>query len=248
MTKIRNNKKSLLDEVTNEQLKDLLLKGHTLSEIAYILKSNVNKINKRIVNIQDLPPRKEINYRKKRSPQERQELLALVMQLIKEGYVYREIAQKLNMTVSNIGYLLRSKGVDTKKLIEEGKKNRKFLEDVESTRYKSKRSSKEVDLLCEQIVELLNQGYTLSEVALQLGIKNVTLIYTWFKFRGVDITEYTQVIKKQRREQLVSKIEKLRNECNNLTEVSAKLGVSYKIITTYCRKQKNAKNNISKTV
>jgi len=128
MTKIRNNKKSLLDEVTNEQLKDLLLKGHTLSEIAYILKSNVNKINKRIVNIQDLPPRKEINYRKKRSPQERQELLALVMQLIKEGYVYREIAQKLNMTVSNIGYLLRSKGVDTKKLIEEGKKNRKFLE------------------------------------------------------------------------------------------------------------------------
>lgn len=164
MSENKKPTRNILNFVSDECIKDLLLKGHTTTEIAYILNCDLSKLYKRIAKIQGIEPGKDIKYTKKRTIEEIEQLTEQIIELVKKGYIYSEVAQRLNVSFDDVCYMLKRKKVDTKKLIEEGRKNREFLEDAKPLCRSSRRNSKEIDVLCVKIVELLNKGYNQVEV------------------------------------------------------------------------------------
>ena len=132
MRKPRNNKENLLNTVTDEFIKDLLVKGHTPTEVAYILNCSVSVLYTRLRHIQDLPPNVKLVYNKRRTPQEVEELIRKAIELIRKGHTFEEVDKMLNICKGYTFYLLHKKGIKTKELIAESRKNRKFLEDIKT--------------------------------------------------------------------------------------------------------------------
>jgi orotate phosphoribosyltransferase-like protein len=182
--------------------------------------------------MQGIPHNKDIKYTKHKTPEELEQLSRQIAELIKKGYKYQEISERLNIDSNYISLMLKNRGIDTRKLVEEGKKNRKFLEDVKPVHRYPKRSTKEVDLLCVQIVELLKKGYTHREVKTQLDLPATANITSWLKNRGIDTGEIVQQKLSLKRKEFIAKVNETKKDCNSLLEAAVKLDVCYHAIVS----------------